>query len=140
MSLASTEDVAARLGREIATGELPAVEFLLDAADNVIAEVGGVATGDLDGEQTPGLRFIAADLVCRALANPQGLRSLQEQLGQYSSSVQFRDLLAGGGLELTPDERRRVRRIFGLGIFAAVTLETPYSGTSLDEQPELPLP
>lgn len=139
MSLASTTDIAARLGRTIADSETAAVDFLIEAADSVIAEVGEVAVDTLDAEVTPALRFIAVDIVCRAMANPQGIASLQEQLGQYASTVRFRDLDVGGGLQLTPDERRRVRRIFGLGTFAAVTLESPYSGTALDDQPELPL-
>lgn len=139
MSLATAEDVAARLGRPLAANETATVAFLLEAADSTIAAAADVAVDTLDADETPTMRFLAADLVCRAMANPQNLAGLREQLGQYSSSVQFRELADGAGMQLTPMERRNVRRAFGLSTFAAVTLESPYSGTALDDQPELPL-
>lgn len=110
MSLATSDDIAARLGRALATGETAAVGFLLPAADSVIAAAADVAVVDLDATAHPILRIVAVEIVCRAMANPQGISGLRESLGQYSSSVQFRDAQVGGGLLLTKDEELTVRK------------------------------
>lgn len=141
MSFATADDIAARLGRDLAAGETEPVDLLLEGATAMIAEAAG-QDDDWSDALTPVprvLKFVCIEAVCRAMANPQGIASLQEQLGAYSSTVHFRDLDMGGGLWLTDAERRQIRRVIGAGTFQAITLETPYSGTALDEQPELPL-
>lgn len=110
MSLATSDDISARLGRALATGETAAVAFLLPAADSVIAAAADITAGNLDATAHPVLRYVAVEIVCRALANPQGISNLRESLGQYSSSVQFRDAEIGGGLLLSKNEELLVRK------------------------------
>lgn len=110
MSLASSSDIAARLGHALSTAEAAAVTLLLEGADAIIGDATDTAVADLDATATPVLRFVAVEVVCRALANPQGISSLQEALGQHSSTVRFRELDTGGGLLLTKTEELLVRR------------------------------
>lgn len=140
MAFATTEDIAARLGRSLTTGEESAVTLLLELATSlIVAEAKQTDAWATALDPVPGvLRTVCIEATTRALSNPQGLASLQETLGAYSSSVQFRDY-ATAGLLLTKDERRLVRRFAGTGGFAAITLETPYSGTAADDDPELVL-
>lgn len=110
MSLATTADIAAYLGRDLGEAETTSVESLIAAADAVIAAAADIAVDDLDGTTDTILPIIAKRIVCRALANPQGIASLQEQLGQYGNTVRFRDINAGGDLLLTDREELIVRR------------------------------
>jgi len=104
MALAKPEDVAARLGRELDDEETTAVGFLLDAATAVVEEA---IEGPADDPAPPVLRFVAVEVVVRALANPNGLASRSETLGAYSHSEAF---LSGAGLMLTKTEELMVRR------------------------------
>lgn len=113
MSLAASTDIADRLGRDLATGETAPVNLLLESAEAVIAaaadiEVDALAT--LTTDQIKKLKWVCIELVCRSLPNPQGIRGMQETLGQHSTNVQFRDLYEGGGLVLTATEELIVRR------------------------------
>lgn len=99
MAFATTEDVADRLGRVLSAGEEQSITFLLDGATAVIALAAGSDSDDID--PVPDLlRFLAVELACRALANPNSLDSLQEQIGQANYSARFRD----AGLMLTRTE------------------------------------
>lgn len=107
MPLATSTDIATRLGRALTAGEDAAAEMLIDAVQANIADA-----ADCDSDWIAGLdpvpkllRAICIEKVCVALANPQGLASMQEQLGQHSTSVRFRD----DGLLLTDREERLVR-------------------------------
>lgn len=137
MAFATTNDVSDRLGRDLSEGEAQSVTYLLAAATNVIA-----AAGELTDEQAVALdpvpnivQTITVELVVRAIANPNALHSFQEQLGAYSTTAVFRDL----DLLLTRNERKVIRKAFSLSSFQALTLETPYSGDTDDDWPELPL-
>jgi hypothetical protein len=98
-----------RLGRTLDEGEVGPVEMLLEAATAVVAGAAGKTDGWAEAlSPVPALlRFVTVEIVCRALANPQGIQSLQEGLGAHSSTVRFRD--EGGGLWLTAQEARMVR-------------------------------
>lgn len=106
MAFASTSDVGDRLGRVLSAGEEQSVQLLLDGATAVIAHAAGrddAWATDLD--PVPELiRFLAIEVACRALANPNQLDSLQETLGQASYSARFRD----AGLMLTDTEQALV--------------------------------
>lgn len=111
MAFATTEDVGARLGRALTAGEESSVELLLDGATAVIAETAG-KDDDWATDLSPVpsmLRFLAVELTCRALANPNALDRLQEQVGSTSYSAAFRT--DGGGLLLTKTEELLVRRV-----------------------------
>jgi hypothetical protein len=82
--------------------------YLLEAASAVVAD----AVGDREANIEPVpdvLRFVTVEVVCRAMANPAGLSSESEQLGEYSHTSRFRDGTSGGGLWLTDLERLMVR-------------------------------
>jgi hypothetical protein len=109
-AFATTDDVAARLGRELTTGEQASVEFLLAIASSVIADTAGRDDGwvvTLDPVPTI-LRGLSVELVVRALANPNQLASLREQLGNYSMAATFASERTG--MTLTPTEVLIVRR------------------------------
>lgn len=109
MAFASKEDVAARLGRSLADSETDQVDFLLDAATAVIEEAVDKAEADISPLPAV-LRFVCVEVVCRAMANPQGLSSQQEALGAYSHSERFQGGDGASGLLLKPLETQMVRR------------------------------
>lgn len=118
MAFATTDDVGARLGRTLTAGEETTVDYLLDAASQVAADAVGQTVDALEAltPDPPALRFITVELVCRALANPSGLDSLNETVGSYTYGARFRD----SGLSLTPAERLALRRaVNGVGIVSA---------------------
>ena len=111
MPFATTTDVGDRLGRTLTAGEETTVGLLLELAQGVIADAAGEDDAWAD-ELSPVpvvLKALAIELVCRALANPNSLESLQESLGQANYSARFRE----AGLFLTPYEESLVRRAAG---------------------------
>lgn len=111
MAFATTTDVGDRLGRTLTAGEETTVDLLLDLATAVIAEGAG-QDDDWAAALTPVptvLKAICIELTCRALANPNGLDSLAESIGQANYSARFREY----GLWLTDYEERLVRRAAG---------------------------
>lgn len=109
MAFATTDDVETRLARTLSDAELAAAAFLLEGAQAEIEQAAGAAEAEMD--PVPGvLRFIAVEVVCRELANPTGVDRTQEQLGNYSYSVGYRET---GGTLLTQAEELLVRRSVG---------------------------
>lgn len=105
MALASTDDIETRLGRgPLSDRQTAQAALLLEGADAVIANAAGVAIANLPTD-APLLRFVAIELVCRAMANPDGVDSTREQLGAYSHAADFRE----AGLLLTDDEEKLIR-------------------------------
>ena len=107
MAFATADDVSDRLGRELSTGETQSINYLLDAATAVIAQAANQSDA-WASSLTPVpniLRVVTVELVCRALANPKQLDSLNEALGQYNYSARF-----SGSLFLTDAEQRLVAR------------------------------
>lgn len=111
MAFATTDDIAARLGRDSLTAaELSQATSLIEGATAVIAEAvdkDDAWVAALDPVPNV-LRVVTVEAVVRAMANPSGLRSESEQLGSYQHSQSFRD--DGGGFWLTTTERMLVRR------------------------------
>lgn len=115
MAIATAEEVCKARGLAQFTNEQTAqAEFLLELAPSLIAEAAGKPDAWAEahlGEDAPKiLKLVAVQCVSRAMANPDSVKSFQESLGEYSSSTSFRDVAAGGGLELTERERKLVRR------------------------------
>lgn len=116
MAFADVTDVATRLGRDLTSDEGGQATYLLDLATALIA-----AACDKDDAWAAALSPVPAilnlfcvELVVRGMANPTGLASVSEALGQYSSTQRFREAAAGGGMFLSELEERVIRRaVFG---------------------------
>lgn len=140
MTFATIADITGRLGRDLTAAEADQVDVLLELASDLLNEAVGQ---DRDWAEAltdvpAPLRTITVEVVARVLLNPAGVASVTETLGAYSHTERFDGAaVAGLGLFLTADEERRARRAVNGATFSAVTLETPYSGSSGDEQPEL---
>ena len=127
MAFATTDDVKARLGRDLTDGETNAAAYLLEAAAAIICEA-----AERDEEailamdpMPPVLRFIAVELVARALSNPAGLESLEKTLGSYSSAQRFRDRGEGSSdLVLSETEEQMVRRAVNGRLSGSVPVES----------------
>lgn len=116
MALATSQDVSARLKRELTSSEEDLAEILLESATELIADaVGGGATAAmLETLDNRTLWVVCTECVVRGFDTPGGARSTQETLGQYSRSISYTDVEKGGGLYLTEREERMVRRaVFG---------------------------
>jgi hypothetical protein len=118
MAFASTNDIADRLGRDLSAGEEQSVTLLLEGAQAIIEDHAQKAEADM--AEVPGiLRFVAIELVCRALANPNQLASLSEGLGQHNYTARFRDT----GIWLTKAEELLVSRAVHGTTTASVAIE-----------------
>jgi hypothetical protein len=106
---ATADDVAARLGRELTAGETATVDYLLTMASAIIAEAAGKDDGwVVTLNPVPQLlRGLSVELTVRALANPNQLAQLREQLGSYSYAATF---ASDAGMALKPVEVMLVRR------------------------------
>lgn len=109
MPYATASDIETRLkpstGQAFSEDEKAAAELLCEAATAVIV----TCHGGKELEDPPAiLRFVAIEVVCRAMANPQGLSSEQETIGAYSYAQRY--LTEGGSLWLKPLEEQMVRQ------------------------------
>lgn len=125
--LATPDDFEARHGA--ADGRVGALledasAFILDEADG--SEEEWVVEDD-PATIPPSIVAICVEVAYRAWSNPEALSS--EALGEYTKAWQNR---TGAVLYLTKDEIRRVSKAAGLSSFTEVTLESPYSGPSVE--------
>ena len=114
MAFATAANVATRQNRTFTTGEEAAVVLLLDFATGAIAEAAGRDDAWATA-LTPVptiIKGLTVELVGRALANSEGLTSLQEQVGSYQYMKSF-NKEATAAFSLTAIERRIVRRTLG---------------------------
>lgn len=128
MAFATTDDIGDRLGRTLSAGEEQSVALLLEGAQAVIEDCAGKAEGAM-AEVPSILRFVAIELVCRALANPNQLQGLSEGLGQHNYSARFRD----AGLWLTRTEEMLVRR----AVHGTTTAGVAVQAAQVEEQHDL---
>ena len=112
MAWPTKTDVATRLGRTLTTAEQNQADLLLEQAIAAIADACGKddAWADQLDPIPAALAGLTIEVVARTMAVPIGVRSTQEQLGQYARTESYPDQLAGG-LQLTDVEERRARRI-----------------------------
>ncbi len=114
MAFATATDVATRQGRTFTTAEAAAVADLLDYATAAIADA-ALKDDAWAAALTPVptiLKGLTIELVGRALANYEGLTSLQEQVGSYQLMKSY-NKEATSPFILTAIERRIVRRTVG---------------------------
>ena len=131
MAFATTNDVAARLGRDLSVGEQATVTALLDGATAFITASLGLSDDWADA-LSPVPRVVetmTVELTVRSLANPNGLKSLSENLGQFSYTAQFNN---GDGsstlLTMTKTEELLIRR----AIFGRISA-SPHTESVLDD-------
>jgi hypothetical protein len=108
MAWPTNADIATRLARTLTTAEEEQADLLLEQAIAAVADACG-KDDDWSAALTPipaALAGIVIEVVARAISAPVGVRS--QSLGQWSES--YPDQLAQG-LQLTPAEERRARRI-----------------------------
>jgi hypothetical protein len=112
MAFASVDDIAVRLeAAPLSNTSEAAAEMLLKLATAIIAQA-----VDKDDEWAAALtpvptilRALTVELVCRAMASPQGLASASETLGAYQRSETYRRDLSSA-LLLTDMEEKLARR------------------------------
>lgn len=112
MAWPTNAEIGTRLARTLSAAEEGQADLLLEQAIAAVADAAG-KDDDWADELDPipaALAGIVIEAVARAITAPIGVRSTQEQLGAYSHSESYNDQLAQG-LQLTPAEERRVRRI-----------------------------
>lgn len=112
MAWPTNAEIATRLGRTLTTAEEDQADLLLEQAVAAVADACGKDDDWADAlDPIPvALAGIVIEATARAITAPIGVRSTQEQLGSYSHSESYNDQLAQG-LQLTPAEERRARRI-----------------------------
>lgn len=109
MPFAEVSDVQTRLGgRDLTESEEALIEALLEGAQSVIETYVGKVEDDFD--EIPAIvKMATVAVVVRAMANPEGLSSIQEQLGAHAVTKSFgRDLASE--LTLTQGEQLVLRR------------------------------
>jgi hypothetical protein len=140
-AFATAEDVQARMLRaELSDEESAAAALVIDVVTGLITDTVGE-----DPEWAEGLdpvpttyRALCIEKAVSAIANPEALAATTERLGHHEEGRTFsrsRDV----GIELTAAEERRIRKTHRKHRRSSLTLETPYSGSPIDDLPELPL-
>lgn len=124
MAFATTEHIAARIGRDLTSEEQATqVPLLLELATNAILDAVDKTQewAEALDEVPPALSGLCIELVARVLLNPAGGRSISEQIGQHSRAVTFGPA-ASAALTLTDAEERRARRaVYGSNSGSAPT-------------------
>lgn len=110
--LATTGDIALRLGRYLSDSEEAQVRSLIaTATTNILAAV----DKDSDWEPEPDvyafLNGLCIELVTRGMPNPHALASQSESLGAYSVTQAFSRDIPGSGVMLTDAEELAARRV-----------------------------
>jgi hypothetical protein len=133
MAFATTQDVSARLRRELTEPEEDQAELLLEIATAVIAEAAGKSDEWAENlDPVPQLIWVVCvEVASRAMDNPSGYQSIQEQLGQYGRTVRYTDVAAGGGVFLSDREIMMVRRVVRGQLSGSVAVESILDQTGL---------
>lgn len=113
MAFATIDDLTARVGRDLASGEADTGTILLDFATALIAQIAGKSdewATDLEDTDAipPILHFICLEIAYRAFLNPTLAMRTQESLGAYSYSADYGR--ASDGLIVTDSETLLIRR------------------------------
>ncbi|WP_344684635.1 Gp19/Gp15/Gp42 family protein [Saccharopolyspora taberi] len=118
MAVATAQDVALRLGRDLGETEVPQVEALLSDAETLILTrlpdlYARIEHGRLAAEVVV---LVEATAVMRVLRNPAGIRS--QSADAYS--VSYDERAASGNLDLKPEEWRLLGVRSGLFVIRPV--------------------
>jgi hypothetical protein len=128
MAFASIDDIAARLEETAlsAVAQVSATQ-LIATATAIICQAAGETDDDwfddLTSVEQDLVKGLTIDLVCRAMASPQGLVSATETLGAYERSEAYRRD-PSSALLLTPQEEALVARIVGRTGSGSVRVES----------------
>lgn len=115
MTIVTPVDLGEYFGQVIGDDELDRAHLLCELTDASIAEVFG---GVMPDPAPAGFKAVALTVIGRVWTNPRGL--ISETIGAYSYNLNRN--LTGNGIELTPDERKRLRRAAGLASVTSVRL------------------
>lgn len=119
-ALLTVDQLAARLSRAFADGELAQAEALIDDASAIACSIGRT---DFAAGVPAVVVAVVAQMVRRALDNPGELSG--EQMGSYSwQGQQSGSSGGGGGVYATRAETRLIRRAAGVSGMTAATLDT----------------
>jgi hypothetical protein len=140
-TFAEVGDVGRRLGRDLTSDEFAAAELVIELVTGLIVEfLEEDAEWAAALDPVPSLfRTLCITKAVDALANPENLAAMSETLGAYSHSETFPRSEDGVDICLTDYERKQILRLRRGGSFQSVTLESPYSGDSGDDEPGLVL-
>lgn len=119
MSLIDATFVEARLGVTLTATQTTQVEAYIDDASAIVLDVGDPEWTSVDVPAA--VKGVVFQMVRRAYKNPEGYRS--EQIGEYRYSRS--DDVAAGGLTMTRQELRVVRRAAGLANVGTVGVRRP---------------
>lgn len=117
MAWVTTSDVTIRLEESaLSVEEAAAASALIDTATAIICEAAGKLDDTWFDVLPPTrqnlLKGLTVELVCRAMASPQGLTSAKETLGAYAREEYYRRDLSSA-LLLTEPEADLVARLAG---------------------------
>jgi len=122
---ATATEVGVRLGRTLSDANEATASQAIDEVSRLIAAALGIPTEEqadwIAGIDPPPpfFRSLCIDRAITAISNPQQLASQSKQLGAYQEGKTFQRG-ADGGLVLTKDEEKRVRRAYRGANFKSV--------------------
>jgi hypothetical protein len=128
LAFADVIDIASALEQEsLSAAAEAAATQRLDTATAVICAAAGETDeawfAGLSTTQQDLIKGLTVELVCRAMASPQGLTSATETLGAHSRSETYRRDLSTAML-LTPQEEAQIKRIAGTAVSGSVRLRS----------------
>lgn len=142
MAFATTEDVAARLGRELTSAEEDSAELSLELAEGlIVAEAGrDEAWAEVLDPVPTYFRALCIEKAIGVLANPRNLAQASESLGAFSHSETFPRSL-DAGIFLTDEEAAQVRFVIYGATSASPRMESILDdlGYDLTLDEELPI-
>lgn len=114
-AIATSADVAARLGRDLTASELGIVDAILPSIFGLFADATGKTVAQLEEGDYLLLKTVAVEKALQIVNNPRGLASMSQQLGAEQRSETY-PRASDVGIFLTDDEERRIRQVvFGTG-------------------------
>jgi hypothetical protein len=136
--IATSEDVTDRLGRDLTNAEQAQAVAVIATVTGLIADAADLTAADVESlDPVPEtFKALCVEKAVTTVGNPLGLAAQSEQLGAHQTSSTFQRS-NDGGVYLSAQEERRVRRALKRTSFTAVTCETPYSGPAVPP-PTLP--
>lgn len=117
MSLITTSQLTARMGRDLTETQETQAEAFIDDASALVLQIAQLDSDWTDITLPEAVVPVIVSMVRRALENPRGLTS--EQIGNY----QWQAAPGSMSIYATTQERRIIRRAAGVLSVGAVSLE-----------------